>query len=210
LNNARSPAPSPKVSVIVVTHPQYLPLLETALQSLRQQQSSDFEVIVEHNEDRTLSKACNDAISRSHGKYIVRIDADDWIDPQLLYLEANHLDSSPQVDCVWCDYWKTYPQKGEGFETHYLEYHQNQDLEHACGAMYRKEVWELLGGYDEDLKYQESFDFWLRFRKAGFISERIDQPLYYYRQHPGSMSTNVEERERTRQEILDKHDLYNS
>lgn len=181
-------------------------MLPTALQSLSSQQSNDFEIILQENETETLAKACNDAITRSRGQYIVRLDADDWVDPQLLYLEANHLDSRPQIDCVWCDYWKTHPQKGEGFETHYLEYSPQEDLEHACGAMYRKEVWELLDGYDEDLNYQESFDFWLRFKKAGFIAERLDQPLYFYRQHPGSMSTNTEEREKTRQEILEKHE----
>ena len=185
-------------------------MLHTAQSSLSAQQSNDFEIILEENTDRTLAKACNDAIARSHGEYIVRLDADDWIDPQLLYLEADYLDTSPQVDCVWCDYWKTHPKKGEGFETHYLEHSPQTDLEHACGAMYRKEVWELLDGYDQDLEFQESFDFWLRFKKAGFIAERIEQPLYYYRQHPGSMSTNTEERNRVRQEILEKHEQSNN
>jgi len=132
------------------------------------------------------------------------LDGDDWIDPQMLDLEEQYLDDHPEIDCVWCDYWKSYQQEGE-FEVYHLEHCPQNDLEHACGAMYRRSVWENLGGYDGSLERQEAFDFWLRFHKAGFKAEHIPYPLYYYRQHPNSMSTDVERRNQARIEILERH-----
>lgn len=193
------------VSVIVITHEKYQSLLKTALKSLKAQSKTRFEIIVEENNDRTLAKACNDAIRRAKGDYIVRLDADDFIDGRLIEIESKYLDEHPEADAVWCDYWKTHPRKGQGFETHYLEFCPQTELEHACGAMFRRSAWSKLGGYDEGLRYQEAFDFWLRFHKAGFKSEHIAEPLYYYRQHPGSMSTNTAEKLKTRREIQERH-----
>lgn len=190
-----------KTSVIVITHPQYQKFEKVALDSLKQQQGQ-CEVIVHENLEDTLAKACNTAISKAQGEYIVRLDADDFLDPQLVQLEADYLDEHPDIACVWCDYWKTYPTEGDGYEVHHLEWCPQNDLEHACGAMFRKSVWEELGGYTETLERQEAFDFWLRFHQQGYKAAHIAEPLYYYRQHQNSMSTNVERRNQARIDIL--------
>jgi glycosyltransferase involved in cell wall biosynthesis len=193
-----------KTSIIVITHPGYRKYQKRALQSAQSSLSRHREVILHENEG-TLAKVCNEAIEKAQGEYIVRLDADDIIDPQLVEYEENYLDTHPEVACVWCDYWKTYPEEGEGFEVHHLEYCPQNELEHACGAMFRKEVWEKLGGYNEKLERQEAFDFWIRFEKAGFKAKHLPYPLYYYRQHPGSMSTDIEKKNRIRSEILNVH-----
>lgn len=182
-----------KVSVIVISHPAYSHLLPKALNSLPV--SKDIEIVLWENKKDTLAAACNKAILKANGDYIVRLDADDYVHHSLIEHEKNYLDSHPEIDCVWCDYWKKYEDR--------MELSPQETLEHAGGAMFRKEVWEKLGGYNADLEYQESFDFWLRFHKAGFKSARIEQPLYYYVQHEGSMSTNVEARQKVRQDIID-------
>lgn len=190
----------PLVSVIVITHPGYERFLPKTLESARKQQVPH-EVILEDNPEGTLSAACNRAIQRSNGKYIIRVDSDDWIEKSLLFLEWQYLENHPEIDCVWCDYWKS-------FDTH-TEYMANPTLEHACGAMFKRTVWEDLNGYDESLHYQEAFEFWLHFHSKGFKAARIEQPLYYYRQHDISMSRNVEEKLKTRQGIKKRYGIYN-
>ena len=185
-----------KASVIVITHPGYENLLPKTLNSIRKQQVSH-EIILEDNPKGTLAAACNKAISRSQSDYIIRIDSDDWVANSLLKTEYDYLESHPNIDCVWCDYWKS-------FDSH-TEYMPNPVLEHACGAMFRKSVFDKLGGYDESLHYQEAFEFWLNFHSSGFKSARIEQPLYYYRQHDISMSRNVEEKLKTRGMILRRY-----
>ena len=152
-----------------------------------------------------LSRACNIGISASHGDYIVRLDADDWLDAELLKAEAEHLDNSPHLDCVWCDYLTAQKRtEGEDFEVFLLSHLPQENLEHACGAMFRKSVWEDLGGYDEDLEYQEAFDFWCRFEQHGYQAARIERPMYLYRRGHQSMSTNPE-RDEVRKMLEDKY-----
>lgn len=200
----------PLVSVVLVVHPKYLSLLPIALKSLNQQTYPRIEPVVVANGcdieadvicDGTLAHACNEGIKHASGEYIIRIDADDWIEPTLIEAEVDYLEANPDIDAVWCDYWKSYERKGDGYSVHYLDHLPNNDLEHACGVLYKKSCWESLGGYNEELQFQESFDFWLRFRQQFRVS-RLALPLYYYRQHAGSMSSNLREREEARARIL--------
>ena len=62
----------------------------------------------------------------------------------------------------------------------------------AC-FLYRKEAWEQLEGYDENLHGSEDFDFWIRASRT-FRMGRIpweEDPLYVYRVHSDSISANV-------------------
>jgi len=203
-----------KVSVIIVCHPKYQEHLRNALQSLNHQTIKNFEIILVLNgykelkriradhdltiirtDDTNLATACNAGINKSTGEYIIRLDADDKFHPDILKLE---LDLINNYDAIYCDFYRT----EDGEITEIMEHHT---LEHACGVLYKREVFDKLKGYDESLEYQESFDFWLRFFKAGYKATRIKHPLYFYRKHQGSMSTNTEQRDKARLDILDKH-----
>ena len=198
----------PKVSVIVVTHDAYADYLPRALTSLKQQSVSDYEVIVVENTGQNLSKGANRGIRQAKGKYIVRVDADDWVDGELLELEANYLDEHKEIDCIWCDYLLTdFVVKHEAGSVFHVEPSPQYTLEHACGAMFRKSVWRKLGGYDDSLRYQEAYDFWARFNKSGYQAKRLEVPMYYYYRHAGSMSTNTQERAQVRAELDRKHNV---
>jgi N-acylneuraminate cytidylyltransferase len=66
--------------------------------------------------------------------------------------------------------------------------------------MYRRSTYEAIGGYNENLKYREDYDFWLRFTRK-FKVYNINIPLIYYRQHEVSMSKNVEQRMHAHRQI---------
>lgn len=205
---------SSKVSVVMVVHEAYLPYLNTAINHLKSQ--SPHELILVANgcsldipcisiRNSRLSHACNVGIEAATGEYIVRLDADDWIDSNLIQTEESFLDAHPEVDCVWCDYINAHEhKKTDDFEVFMLEFNPQFELEHACGAMFRKSVWRDLGGYDEELEYQEAFDFWARFSRAGYRAERIEVPMYLYRRGHESMSTNPE-RDAVRKQLEDKY-----
>lgn len=148
--------------------------------------------------DSNLSTACNEGIKRSAGDYIIRLDADDTFHEDILKLESEILDDDRLVDAVWCNFNRV----SDDAEPMLMDH---PTLEHACGVMYRRNVFDKLGGYDESLKFQESFDFWLRFKKLGFNDVKLHQPLYNYRKHHGSMSTNIANRNQARIDILARH-----
>ena len=182
-------------------------MLDQALRSLRQQSRTPKIIVVNNGESAevaevvqgypevrqvwveacTLYKAANAGIRQARTPYIVRLDADDWIDPHLIEEEEDCLDAS-DASCVWPDYWEA-RDVSHGIFT--LEHRAQDELELSCGAMYCKSCWQAIGGYDEKLHHGDSVDFWHRFQ-AKFRTVRLPKPLYYYRKGHASMSTEPE------------------
>lgn len=219
----------PKVSVIVTAH-NYAEFLEECLDSVLEQTYVDFELVVvdDGSTDETpeilreysyefpeivrvvrlggegLPTACNRGIETAEGEYIIRLDADDYFDENILSVEASFLDSNPEIDLVYPDYY-TIDRDGDilnhvrlpkvGEEVKLLD---RSPL--AAGAMYRRSTWEDIGGYNESLSYQEDYDFWIRFISE-FEVHNVNLPLMYYRQHGSSMSTNFAERMNARRDV---------
>jgi hypothetical protein len=62
------------------------------------------------------------------------------------------------------------------------------------GTLMRKSLWEKVGGYCEDHVLRlgnEDWDFYLSAAKNDFMAGHYSIPLYYYRLHPGSMTSNL-------------------
>lgn len=209
----------PKVSIIITAH-NYGRYLDKCLDSLLRQTYKDFEVIIVDDgstdntpevimkykpkfkekikairlDNKGLSAACNKGISLSKGRYIVRLDADDIFDENLLLIEANYLEQNPEIDLVYSDYY-TVDEDGKILEHHRLmKVNEEVDLLHraplAAGAMYKKSCWKKIGRYNENLRIGEDFDFWIKFITK-FKVRNINLPLFYYRQHSANMTKNV-------------------
>jgi peptidoglycan/xylan/chitin deacetylase (PgdA/CDA1 family)/GT2 family glycosyltransferase len=81
----------------------------------------------------------------------------------------------------------------------------------GCGdisPVFRRELWERIGGFDEALKGYEDVDFWLRALELGFCGTILDEALVCYRL--GSYSRNRRllmrsEHAETRGAFLDQH-----
>lgn len=217
----------PKVSVVITAH-NYGRWLPQALDSALRQHYEDFEVVVvdDGSTDNTgevlaayegnprvktlrlqglgLAMAANRGIAASTGEYIVRLDADDYFDENLVLVEASYLDRNPDVGLVFCDYY-TVDAHGQ-ILTNVRRARVNDEVELldrpalAAGAMYRRRCYDAIGGYNESLRYQEDYDFWIKFIER-FEVRNVSLPLMYYRQHGSSMSSNFDARMRTRREV---------
>lgn len=58
-------------------------------------------------------------------------------------------------------------------------------------TVFRREVFERVGGLDESKWRSEDYDFWLRAAVAGFVFRRNPQPLGRYRVRQGSLSQST-------------------
>jgi hypothetical protein len=47
--------------------------------------------------------------------------------------------------------------------------------------MFRRTVWEEVGGFDEELQGYEDWNFWIDVGQLGHTMERIPRPLLHYR-----------------------------
>ena len=189
------------IGVVVITCTKYEKYLAKVLESVRSQTVPHSLAIV-RNADATLGEAANRGVKRlPEVDYIVRVDGDDWIVPDLLEIEQRYLDEHPEVDCVWCDTMRAHLHHQDALQEVYLiEPYREVSLVNTCGAMYRRSCWEAIGGYG-DLNHGENVDFWKRFREAGFVAERLPQPLYFYRQHMDNMHHDTEAVRAAREKI---------
>lgn len=155
-----------------------------------------------------LSKTLNKAIkSYAHGKYISVIASDDYweldkISKQVIFLEAS--DNYALVfgkakivdadDIVLGNLGDQMPDSLT-FDSLILD---NKVI--ASTTMFRKDVWELVGGFNED-SYIEDWDLWLKMAekfKIGFINENLG----FYRRHGSNMSNNLLRMENSKTDIL--------
>jgi GT2 family glycosyltransferase len=64
----------------------------------------------------------------------------------------------------------------------YADLLQNNYI-HGGTLMFRKRVFDKLGGYKENLHHSEEYEFNLRAMQAGFKLGYCDKILYFYRRH---------------------------
>jgi len=146
----------------------------------------DQKVKIFHTKDSELPQVANFALKHSMGEYIIRLDADDVFDENILLVLNNYLDKFPDVALVFPDYFLIDDYGGiirfEGRQTiHHSNHLLGMPANGAC-TLVRKKVLEKLGGYREDLGAQDGFDLWtkvLREHKCG----NVNIPLFYYRKH---------------------------
>ena len=129
-----------------------------------------------------LSKARNIGVKKSNGKYIIFIDADDFIHRDLLFIAGMFLDQNEMFDAVSVDYFTV---DEEGYEKERVTFNDNPL---ACGVMYRKERFINIGMFDETLRVNEDKEFSDRFNDKGYKMHNIRLPLYRYRKHKQSLT----------------------
>ncbi|MFC1576142.1 glycosyltransferase [Candidatus Omnitrophota bacterium] len=217
-----------KVSIIITAH-NYGKYLAQCIESALKQNYKDYEIIVvndgstdntseilQHYSGRIkvvesdnvgLACACNIGMKNSTGKYVIRLDADDYFDENILMIESNILDNQPNIHMVYPDYYRV-NQHGQVVE-HVRLPKINDEVKLldrsplAAGAMFRRKCYDEIGGYNESLKYQEDYDFWIRFIDK-FNVYNVNLPLMYYRKHDANMSSNLDGRMKARQYVKKK------
>lgn len=146
-------------------------------------------------ENRGLVVSSNIALRLAKGEYIMRLDADDYLDENALLVLANILDTHPDVGLVYPDYYRV----DEAGEILSVERRNKVGVDvtlpnmpaHGAGTMIRKRCLQELEGYSEDITCQDGYDLWIRLiEKFGVYN--VNVPLFYYRQHPQSLTTNKE------------------
>jgi len=210
----------PKVSIVITAH-NYGRYLRQSIDSALNQTAESIEVVcvddgstddtpaimesysVHQNfvpirtEGIGLASASNLGIRRSTGTYVIRLDADDWFDENIVLVLSNALDRLPEIGMVFADYFSV-DQQGDIIDS-VKRARVNDEIKLldrpclAAGAMYRRKCFDAIGGYNEELRYQEDYDFWIKFIDK-FAIKNINIPLMYYRQHGKSMSTNWDAR----------------
>jgi len=208
----------PKVSVYTPTY-NCAKYIQQSIDSVLKQTYQDFELLIidDASTDNTskiikkyeknpkikifrnkrnlgLNETARKAIDLTRGEYIIRVDADDYMDENALMLMAGILDKHPEIGMVYPDFFIV------NEDGHIINYFRKMkvgeevellDLPAMGGCtLIRKSCYEAIGGYRPDVRWQEKYDLWLKFIEK-FRPHNINLPLFYYRRHGNNMSENT-------------------
>jgi glycosyltransferase involved in cell wall biosynthesis len=149
------------------------------------------EATVLHQENARQPTARNHGIRVANGKWILTLDADDKLDASFVQKAAAVLESQQGIGVV-CSYMKCFGSStkkwrplGGGVENFLYRNQCN------TSALFRKECWETVGGYDEHMIYGlEDWEYWLRIVAAGWEVAVIPEYLFHYRVSDKSFMIN--------------------
>jgi glycosyltransferase involved in cell wall biosynthesis len=170
--------------------------------------SPDIKVV--HQAHQGVTYARNTGIELAKGKYILPLDADNKITPDFIAKSIDILNKNAEISIVYTDAFLFGEEEGIRKTG---EFNINKLLKgnyiDTC-AVFRKEVWDRAGGYDNDLNglAYEDWEFWLNAYTMGFKFFYISEPLYYYRTKVKSRNKggiNPEIRYNTVLHIVHKH-----
>jgi glycosyltransferase involved in cell wall biosynthesis len=145
-----------------------------------------YRVIFQQN--KGVCESRNVAIREAKGEYVLPVDADNKLSSSYLCKAVAILDSDPSISIVYCDAVLIGDQSGVNRAGAYnLQRLMLDNFIDNC-SMYRKSMWEALGGYESNrlVSGLEDWEFWLRAAFAGFKFHYLSEPLFEYRVLAGS------------------------
>lgn len=147
--------------------------------------------LVAHPQPRGLQACANEALRLARGRYIMRLDADDYLDESALLVLAHCLDTHPDVALAYPNYVYV-DERGNhlGVEHHRRIGQESTVLDqpaHGACTLVRKRVLKTVGGYDEANDRQDGYELWLKVVNRYKVMD-VPTPLFYYRQHAQSLS----------------------
>ncbi|MBU6176795.1 MAG: glycosyltransferase family 2 protein [Bacteroidetes bacterium] len=154
--------------------------------------------IITNSTNIGLPASLNRGITAARSTYIVRVDADDYVNQNFLNFLHVYLDQNRYADAVACDYLLVNDAENVLERVNCLE------RPIACGIMFQKEQLIDIGMYDESFRWQEDRDLRIRFEKKYSIN-RLELPLYRYRRHDNNITNDTDAMERHRQNLIRKH-----
>ncbi len=217
----------PLISVYIANH-NYGRFLEQAVESVLRQTQQNFELIIiddgstddspaileryanhekitliaQHN--KGLSVTNNIALKTARGTYIMRLDADDFLDENALQIMSGILESNPDVALVFPDYFHV---DEEGNILELVRRHDFDEVElydqpaHGACTMVRRKCLLAMNGYDETFRCQDGWDIWIRFIER-YEVRNVNLPLFFYRQHGTNLTRDERRLLDTRARIL--------
>ena len=151
----------------------------TSEDTIKYLSESNYTVLNQSN--KGASSARNLGIFNAIGKYIFPLDSDDIISEHIeLYI--NELIYNEKTDvlfgdlCTFGDVDHIYKLQ----DTTKLEYFLDNRFIPSC-SIYKKELWNKLGGYDETFVTSEDYDFYCRAFSVNANFKYIEKPNYYWR-----------------------------
>lgn len=220
----------PLISVYIVNR-NYGRYLENAFKSVLNQNFKSFEIIVidDASNDKSkkiikkfetknlcraiynkvskgLIKSSNIAIKSAKGEFVLRLDADDYLDKNALTILYNEIKKDKNIALVYSDYFLVDDKKNIlSLEKQLKRSKSKLDDKPVLAAccLIRKSSLFSVNLYDERFNRQDGYDLWYKLIQ-NYKLKHISLPLFYYRRHSNNLTKNQSRLYKTRTKILRK------
>ena len=208
---------NPRISILIPCY-KGESYLRDAIGSCLNQTESDFEVIIidDASPDRCseigetyaqrdarirlirrernggISRALNDGLRVARGELITRLAQDDVFDPAFLERMVSAYREAPTTGLAYCNEWYIDAVGRRFGRSHRPEPHLALEGGNSVGlgVMWRRRVFDVLGGFDTLFDTAEDYDYWLRLSKYFTLIHVGGEPLFSLRIH-GEMGSQV-------------------
>ncbi len=215
--SSHSPA-APSVSILMCVHNRER-FVDAAIKSVLAQTRTDLELVLldDGSTDGSLAicrahaqrdprvrlfegeckgavRALNAAHTHARGRFIGWVDSDDMLHAEALAHTAAVLESRPDIGLVYTDHLiideqnhaaglgqkATIPYSKEKLLTDFITFHFR---------LFRRELFDQIGGLDESFTAAADYDYCLRMSEITEFA-KVEKPLYAYRVHAESISAS--------------------
>ena len=130
-------------------------------------------------------KSLNKGIQKCKGKYISRIDFDDYYDKTKITKQVNFMEKNKKIGVCGTSLFladgkkckkKIYPTKNFFIKLYFYFFNS---IAHSS-VIIRKSLIKKHGRYNENFIYSEDLELWLRFLSKNIIFYNLSEPLTYY------------------------------
>ena len=165
---------------------------------VRSMAREDTRVKLVQQANRGLAGARNSALRAARGEFFALLDSDDVWEPEFLAEQMAIMAARPEVDIVTGNGWYLGGAKHGQLARPFPDPRPAPDLASIIGdewsvfimSVVRRHVYTTIGPFDENMRSNEDYDFWLRAAGADFTFVRNDRPLGHYRIRTDSLSAS--------------------
>lgn len=217
---------------VYITNFNYSEFIEKSIRSVLSQTYKNIEIIIvdDNSTDRSkeilekfinhpkikiifnkknlgLLKSSNIAIKASSAKYIMRLDADDFLNKKIVEIFIKKIKKKPNTAMVYSDYYEV-NQLGKTLGAiKQINLNSKQSIKDrpilAACCLFKKEALYSVNLYDENFTRQDGYDIWYKLF-GNYDFEYVSKYLFYYRKHQNSLTKNDVSLFKTRTHILNK------
>lgn len=154
--------------------------------------------------------ARNRGLAAAKGRWLMFLDADDWVDPDYLRKMLGALAADPGASAVCCGFQRVMQEgrlsrpylPGSAMEDPQATFARTCAVVTVNTVMIDREAVVRLGGFDRSLATCEDWDLWQRLTAAGVRWAVLNEPLSYYRTTLNSLSSNRDQMIRDSREVI--------
>lgn len=160
--------------------------IDNTLEVLEEYREEDKRVRWISQENKGIGSASNVAIRMCQGEIIAQLDADDWIEPEAIEEVLKVYKENRTLIGVYTDYNLVdengiFIKYGYGYPEFDQKVMLTRNIIHPLRT-FRKDIWELTEGANENIKNAVDYDIQLKLCDYGLM-KHLSKKLYNYRQH---------------------------